>query len=135
MAELRGPTPRFLPVLKMHCPYCGVAPLRNKGAWFTFAQGCKACDYRYEREEGYYTGASWMICFPVVVVTGFGLAALLYWLLPAGSETLISVLASVYMLVLGALFMPFSMALWLYFEHHLHPLDADDKFELDEMAP
>ena len=126
--EKSSKKPKLVPALRLRCPYCGVTPLRRPGSWFNFAQGCESCDFRFERELGYYAGASWMVNFPVIGVSGFALAGLLLFLMKDSDPMVIAVITSVYMLVFGAWFTPFSMAIWLFVEHRLHPLDADDHF-------
>lgn len=124
--------PRLLPALRLRCPYCGETTLRQGRSWFVFDRGCQRCDYAYEREVGYFTGASWLVNFPVVGVTSFVFAAILLALYPDWDALVIAIVASVFILILGILFTPFSMALWMYFEHSFHPLDEDDKYPLPE---
>lgn len=39
----------------LRCPRCGEGPLYKRG--YTMYEVCPACHWRYEREEGYWTGA------------------------------------------------------------------------------
>lgn len=133
MARTKG-KPKLLPVLRLMCPYCGQTPLRKKGAWFSFGPGCVGCDYAFERELGYYAGASWMVNFPVVAVSGFLLAALLMIFAKDLSAEVIASISCVYILIFGAWFTPYSMALWMYGEHLLHPLNEDDSFSQNEIV-
>lgn len=41
--------------LLLRCPRCGEAPLYKRG--YTMYEACPVCGWRYEREEGYWTGA------------------------------------------------------------------------------
>ena len=118
--------PSLRRALAFRCPYCGLTPMRK--SWFHFADGCAACDFMYEREEGYYTGASWLVTFPAVGVAGFGMAGLLLGFVPSLDWMLVVILTSVAMIAFALWFTPYSFALWLWFEHRLHPLNADDHF-------
>ncbi|HEX6819645.1 MAG TPA: hypothetical protein VF120_14810 [Ktedonobacterales bacterium] len=41
--------------LLLRCPRCGEGPLYKHG--YTMYEACNVCGWRYEREEGYWTGA------------------------------------------------------------------------------
>ncbi len=41
--------------LLLRCPRCGEGPLYKRG--YTMYEVCPVCHWRYEREEGYWTGA------------------------------------------------------------------------------
>lgn len=41
--------------LLLRCPRCGEGPLYRHG--YTMYEACPVCHWRYEREEGYWTGA------------------------------------------------------------------------------
>ena len=88
-----------------------------------FKQGCKPCGYRYEREPGYFTGASWMVCFPLVALSGLGLGALMLAGLPGLALEWTLLIASLFSLLLGFFSMPYCMALWMYLDHRLHKLE------------
>jgi hypothetical protein len=126
--------PRLLPLLRLRCPYCGKTPLRKGGSWFVFASGCPTCDYMFEREVGYYAGASWLVNFPVVSLSGFVLAGLLVAFAKTLSSEMIAVIACCYMLLFGAWFTPYSMAIWMFGEHLLHPLNADDQYSKSRLS-
>jgi len=113
--------------LRMRCPYCGKTPLM--ASWFRFKQGCRPCDFRYEREIGYFMGASWMVTFPLVSLIAFIMAALLLIYFPDVNGLLVAAICSVTMIAVGILVTPFAMGLWLYLEHGLHPLDQDDGYD------
>ncbi len=126
------PTPqgklRLLPLFRLRCPYCGSTPLRADGSWFYFRPGCKICDYVYEREPGYFTGASWMINYAALAGSGCMLGALLLVLLPNLDALWVAALVSVFLIIFGMWFIPYSMALWLGFDHLLHPLTQADRY-------
>lgn len=121
--------PSVLAVLSLKCLYCRQTTLQKPGSWFYFRQGCSECDYRFERESGYFTGASWMIGYPLLAGQGLGLCALFkLWIFPGWHINAVIALVSVISLFLTALLHPFSMAIWMYLDHHLHPLGDGDSY-------
>ncbi len=44
--------------LRLRCPLCGEGKLFS--GWFTMLANCKSCGLRYQREPGYYLGASYV---------------------------------------------------------------------------
>jgi uncharacterized protein (DUF983 family) len=123
----RGQAVQWRHLLRMRCPYCGETPLMAH--WFQFQHGCQCCDYRYEREIGYFTGASWMVMFPIVALVGFAMAAALLIFVPHLDALVVAAICSVAMVGVGVLIMPLSMALWLYGDHAIHPLNPDDRYD------
>jgi hypothetical protein len=118
--------PKLLPTLLLRCPHCGKESLRKKGSWFEFKEGCSICNYRYEREAGYFTGASWMINYTVISLAGVGMA----WYLVAATPLRglwIASMISLFVIVFGLWFFPYGKAIWMYFDHLINPLSADDR--------
>ncbi|MFW7378590.1 MAG: hypothetical protein ACOH5I_07285 [Oligoflexus sp.] len=122
----RGLRPKLAPVFMLRCPYCAKEPLRQKGSWFEFAEGCCRCRYRYERELGYYTGASWMINFPITASLAFLLVVALVAADLALKSTHIAMIVTIFIFAVGILIFPYAQALWLYLEHRIRPLTVDD---------
>ena len=122
--------PSLRAALSLHCPYCHRTPLRKQGSWFVFRRGCRGCDFRYEREAGYYTGASWMVAYPMISLCGLGTAVVFkLWLFPELNTLLLITLVSALMVALAILSTPFCKAIWLYQDHWFHPLDKDDSYD------
>jgi hypothetical protein len=119
---------KLLPLMRLYCPYCGSTPLRTEGSWFYFRTGCKVCDYVYEREPGYFTGASWMVSYAALALSGCGFGALLLYRLPDLDAMWIAAIVSVFLIVFGLWFVPYSMAIWLGFDHIVHPLTPEDRY-------
>lgn len=114
--------PQLSHALRLRCPHCGKSPLLQEGSWLTFRQGCEPCGYEFEREEGYFTGASWVINYLVAGISGAGVAALMLWQAPTLSlETVIAIAAFIGISVAVAFF-PIAKALWMWLDHMLHPL-------------
>jgi transposase-like protein len=120
--------PKLLYALTLRCPYCGKTPLRRKGSFFDFGEGCPTCNYKYSREGGYFTGSSWMINYTTTSLVGIAVAA--YCALSTNMGGLmIATVASISIVVFGLLFFPFGNALWIYFDHLFHPLQERDRLK------
>ncbi len=119
--------PSLIAALRLRCPYCKVEPLRKKGSWVDFKEVCPRCHYRIEREAGYFTGATWMFNFPMTGVLAFILVLVLY---QGAHEALgsmgIAAVGAVFTFAFGIWFYPYSQSLWLWLEHRLRPLEAQD---------
>lgn len=119
-------SPQLRWALRFRCPYCGVTPLL-KGR-FAFATGCRPCDFAFERELGYANAASGLIAFPSICLLGFVMAGLLLGFAKNLDWMLVVGLSSVAMIAFGAFFFPYALSIWLWIEHRLHKLDANDHF-------
>ena len=118
--------PEFGKAISLHCPYCGVTPLRREKSWFEFQAGCSSCRYLYERESGYFTGASWMINFSFVALLGFAIGFFLLAMEPKPDGLVIALIINAIIIVACCLIFPFGKALWLWLDHLLHPLTDED---------
>lgn len=67
-----------------------------------------------------------MVNFPVTAVLGIALAVGMFLSYPAASELVVLGIPSIFILLYGGFFMPYSMAIWMYFDHLLHPLTNED---------
>lgn len=119
-------TPKFSNAVLLKCLYCGKTPLLRKGSWFDFDKGCSSCDYRYEREIGYYTGSSWIINYVIISAVGIIVAAYCAFATSIGGLGIASI-ASAAMVAFGIFWFPFGSSLWMYFDHVFHPLHMDDR--------
>lgn len=70
-----------------------------------------------------------MVMFPIVALIGFAMAATLLILMPHLDALVVAAICSIAMVGVGILVMPFSMALWLYADHAIHPLNEDDTYD------
>ncbi len=117
--------PNFLSALKLKCPYCKKQKLLKNSSYFVFNKACNNCEYLIEREVGYWTGASWMLNFPITSTLAFILVVYLM-LTSKLNEELIATIVSVFIFAFGALIFPFCQALYLYLDHKIKPLSVDD---------
>lgn len=118
--------PKLLFALRLRCVLCGRHPLQKKGSWFTFNQGCSSCCYLYEREEGYFTGAAWVIGYGFLAVALLGFALITYTFFKSFSPMQILLTSVSLSLPSCLLFFPYSRSLWMYMDHYFHPLEALD---------
>ena len=98
---------------RRRCPRCGGKGLFT--AWFRMKDRCPACGYRFEREEGFFTGVYLVNYSVVAVVIVFELFVfLLYVNAQEGDASLLPALAMgiVTAVVLPLLTYPFAKTLW-----------------------
>ena len=119
--------PKLRAIVLLRCPHCLQQPLRKPGSWFEFNEGCPTCGYRYEREEGYFVGAPWMISYPILGIPGLIAAIRLY---PYFSQhyvmTIFGAILALGASVLGLAFYPFARAIWLVADHLFNPLEDSE---------
>ena len=117
--------PRFLSALFLKCPYCEKQKFLVDSSYFVFHRACHKCEYLIEREVGYWTGASWMINFPITSTLAFLLVVYLMALTDINEE-LIALLVSIFIFAFGALIFPFCQGVYLWLDHKIKPLTKDD---------
>ena len=118
--------PSLQAIWRLQCPYCLDSSLRKPGSWFEFQEGCPRCQYRYEREDGYFTGAPWMITYPIMGISMLVIVTSFAEKLGIGSLKFISLIAGVFVVMSIGLY-PYSRAIWMVFDHLIHPLQDKDK--------
>ena len=69
-----------------------------------------------------------MINYAALAGSGCMLGALLLVLLPNLDALWVAALVSVFLIIFGMWFIPYSMAFWLGFDHLLHPLTKADRY-------
>ncbi len=119
--------PRLKHALKLRCPHCGVTPLLAKKSWFQLREGCEVCRYRYIREQGYFTGAAWVMTYTFGSVIGLCIGAGLLILTPQLNVMIVATVAGTLAAVASFSFIPYGKALWLCFDHYFHPLEARER--------
>jgi uncharacterized protein (DUF983 family) len=113
--------------LRLRCPECGVSPLflrlrrvRNLGDWLTPLDGCPCCNYRYEREPGYFLPAIWYIHYSVVAAVGLGGGLIADGMFHAGlvAELLWALIPAV---IVAIAVIRWSKAMFLAIDHFIDP--------------
>ncbi len=68
-----------------------------------------------------------MVCFPLIAFSGLGIGAVFLIWFPGVALEWVLTISSLVSLVLGLVSMPYCMAIWMWFDHSFHPLEAMDK--------
>jgi uncharacterized protein (DUF983 family) len=116
---LRGATKR--------CARCGASGLFE--GWFRMHDRCPRCGVRFEREEGFFTGA---LLINFAITEGFVFVALMaYILVLANAEGAVSIVPALAAGLAGAivapiLFYPFSRTVWFAVHLAMAPLDPGE---------
>jgi uncharacterized protein (DUF983 family) len=111
---------RLLPrALLLRCPRCGKGRLFRRG--FTMEERCAVCGWRYEREEGYWTGAMAVnLVVAELIVTAIAVPFSAYLALTHQSLAPLVFLLPVPIL-LPLLMYRHSKSLWMAIDFLLHP--------------
>src|SRR3954470_9957856 len=103
-----GPAPRDPPrlrtylvrALRLRCPECGRHPIfvparrvRSLYDWFFPLDGCPECGYAYEREDGYFLLATWVVNYGLVAGGGLTIGLLLQELTRLSTTAIVLLLA------------------------------------------
>jgi uncharacterized protein (DUF983 family) len=108
----------FSRALRLRCPVCGQGRMFH--SWFKMNEECARCGWRFEREEGYFTGAMAIN----LVVAELVLCAAAIWLIADGVPLQVSIpIGIVVGCALPTLGWPYSRSLWVALDLVLHPLD------------
>ncbi len=107
--------------LRLRCPVCGKGKLFER--WFTMYKQCPNCQFTFEREEGYFTGA---MAINLVVSELIVTAIVLPFSVAAGLNPSIPfvplLLAGLPLpVVLPLIFFRHSRALWMSTDHWWNP--------------
>jgi uncharacterized protein (DUF983 family) len=113
--------------LLLRCPVCGGGGLFRR--WFTQADRCPTCGFRFHRVEGHWIGSLGMntiVSFGallVAVVVGFALTT------PDPPAGLLVGVAMVVAAVVPMVFFPWSRTLWSAIDLLMRPLEPDDEVD------
>ncbi len=107
--------------LRQRCPVCGRGKI-FKG-WIKTYERCPVCNYAYEREPGYYTGAvavNLVVSELLITVIAVPMAA---------SQTVplsvLILLGCTLPFLLPLLFYRPTKSLWMSFDHFVHPASSE----------
>ena len=121
----------ILNTIRLKCPYCGNSSLLKAGSILEFEKGCQPCDYRYEREIGYFSGASWMMTYTVAAVSAMLAGGLMIWKYSDQSDLVIAGVPAAFGGLMAVVFIPFGRAFWMHIDHLLHPLTPADTYNAE----
>jgi uncharacterized protein (DUF983 family) len=101
----------------LRCPRCGQAPLFRSG--YTTHRRCPICQWRFEREEGYWTGAMAIN----LVVAEFLIAVIVIPLAISGTPVIpLLILTLPLPILLPVLFYWHAKAFWIALDFLIHPV-------------
>lgn len=101
----------------LRCPRCGRGKLFKRG--YTMFERCPNCDWRYEREEGYWTGAvavNLVVAELIIAAVVIPLAAMQVPILP------LVLFGLPLPILLPFLFYWHAKAFWMFIDFVLHPV-------------
>lgn len=119
--------PKFTSILLLRCPHCMKEGLRKPGSWFEYRDGCEECGYKYEREQGYFTGAPWMVNYSFASLLCFYLYFKFMEVFPEAHYMIQAVSIAIAGVLFSLFFYPFARAIWMFVDHLIHPLTEKDK--------
>lgn len=115
--------------LKLCCPTCGNTKLVQSGAFLKFNDGCKSCDYTFEREPGYFWGQSMMISYPLIglflVLVGYVTKSFF----PSLSAYALAIILSIISIPLIVVLNPHSRVIWMIIDLYFNPLNEKDQLQ------
>ena len=110
--------------VRKRCPNCG-----EKNIWKSFGQmkeSCPNCRFRFEREEGYWTGAMIVaIAIPIgLLLLVFVLPMILTW--PDVPWTTLLITAFIVLGLSPVIFYPHSKTIWVWLDLKFNPARAEE---------
>lgn len=100
--EQQKTPPLFVRILQEKCPHCGQSKVFEKPTFFLqfpkMKEKCEVCDYKFDREPGYFLGAMY-ISYGLAVLQGLVTFLICYFFFPAlETLTLLIIIMSVIIL-------------------------------------
>ena len=112
--------------LLLRCPYCGRGKLFRRG--LAMYERCPVCGWRFEREEGYWTGAIAVNLVVTVLLLVVILVPLAIALATSQIPVIILVIASLPLpILLPLLFFRHSKSFWMSFDFMMHPVEPGER--------
>ena len=125
--------PRTLTILTrgllLRCPHCGKGKLFRR--FFTMYEKCSVCDWRFEREEGYWTGAIAInLIFTELLIALVAVPFAIWLALNHQPITLLIIIGLPLPFVLPLLFFRHAKSLWMSIDFMVHPVDPEERESL-----
>jgi uncharacterized protein (DUF983 family) len=112
--------------LLLRCPYCGKGKLFRRG--FKMYEKCPVCGWRYEREEGYWTGAIAVNLVVTELLIALIAVPLAIWLaLNHQPITLLVAIGLPIPFILPLIFFRHAKSLWMSIDFMVHPADPEER--------
>ena len=107
--------------LRQRCPVCGKGKIFQ--GFFKTYERCPVCNFKFEREEGYYSGAmavNLVVSELLIVIIAVPLAA------SGGvSVPMLVVLGATIPILLPILFYRPTKSIWMSIDHMVHPVSSE----------
>jgi uncharacterized protein (DUF983 family) len=116
--------------LTRRCPLCGRRGIFR--SWFTLRDTCPHCEYRFDREEGYFLGAYALNLIVAEFLTVAVAVALLIWW--DASWVALEIVVIPLAIGLPLLFFPFSRTFWMLIDLMADPRVEERRLRDEEMA-
>lgn len=114
-----GPVRLVLRGLIRHCPRCGSGHLFHR--WFRMVERCPRCNYKFEREEGFFLGAYVVnIGVSQLVAVAF-IAVGIIATLPDPPVGRLIAIGLVVVIATPFVFYPFAKTIWTAIDMIMHP--------------
>src|SRR5438552_414069 len=112
--------------LLLRCPYCGKGKLFRKG--FTMYERCPVCDWRFEREEGYWTGAMAINITVTVLLTVIVVVPLAIVLAATQVSLILFLIIGLPLpVILPLLFFRHARSLWMSIDFMINPVEPEER--------
>ncbi len=122
----------FLSGLFLRCPYCGKGKLFRR--FYTMYDQCPVCGWRYEREEGYWTGAMALNLVVTELLIAIVTVPLVIWLAVSGLSVWPLVIIGVPMcVILPLLFFRHAKSFWMSLDFMIHPVDPEEQRKMSRV--
>lgn len=95
--------------------------------WFKMHPRCSTCNYQFEREEGYWTGAMIVNIAFVEAIFFFLFIGIVLAQMPDIRWSTLLIAGLVTNAVLPVIFYPYSKTLWMAVDLYTHPLEDQER--------
>ncbi len=111
--------------LFLRCPYCGKGKLFRR--FYSMYDRCPVCGWRYEREEGYWTGAIALNLVVTELLIAIVTVPVVIWLAVSGLPIWPLVAIGLPMcFILPLLFFRHAKSFWMSLDFMIHPVDPEE---------
>ncbi len=112
--------------LFLRCPYCGKGKLFRR--FYSMYDRCSVCGWRYEREEGYWTGAIALNLVVTELLIAIVTVPVVIWLAVSGLPIWPLVAIGLPMcFILPLLFFRHAKSFWMSLDFMIHPVDPEEQ--------
>jgi uncharacterized protein (DUF983 family) len=110
----------------LRCPNCGKGKLFRR--FFAMYERCSVCGWRFEREEGYWTGAVAVnLVVTELLITIIAVPFAISLAVSQQPITLLIIIGAPLPFVLPLLFFRHAKSFWMSLDFMLHPVDPEER--------